>query len=133
MLLLPMIEDMTVRGFSEKTGDYIHNVRSIAALIGWSPATMRVSGRGRTVQPAAREAGLLPVGYFHLVFTLLAEIAPIAGPKRTALIGFRTSTASSTAIRFIITAIVNTACQLPVTVASTLPSGTRREATPFAV
>ena len=27
---------------------------------------------------AAREADLLPVGYFHLVFTLPAEIAPIA-------------------------------------------------------
>jgi hypothetical protein len=27
---------------------------------------------------AAREAGLLPVGYFHVVFTLPAEIAPIA-------------------------------------------------------
>src|SRR2546429_1286595 len=27
---------------------------------------------------AAREAELLPVGYFHLVFTLPAEIAPIA-------------------------------------------------------
>jgi hypothetical protein len=27
---------------------------------------------------AAREADLLPVGYFHVVFTLPAEIAPIA-------------------------------------------------------
>ena len=27
---------------------------------------------------AAREADLLPVGYFHVVFTLPAEIGPIA-------------------------------------------------------
>jgi hypothetical protein len=27
---------------------------------------------------AAREADLLPVGYFHVVFTLPAEIAPIS-------------------------------------------------------
>ena len=27
---------------------------------------------------AAREADLLPVGYFHVVFTLPAEVAPIA-------------------------------------------------------
>ena len=31
---------------------------------------------------AAREADLLPVGYFHLVFTLPAEIAPIAYQNR---------------------------------------------------
>jgi hypothetical protein len=30
---------------------------------------------------ADREADLLPVGYFHLVFTLPAEIAPIAYQK----------------------------------------------------
>src|SRR4051812_37451708 len=32
---------------------------------------------------AAREADLLPVGYFHLVFTLPAEIAPIAYQNKT--------------------------------------------------
>ena len=35
-----MIEDMRVRGFSEKTrNDYIRNVRAFAAFIGRSPAT----------------------------------------------------------------------------------------------
>ena len=35
-----MIEDMAVRGFSEKTRhDYIRNVRTLAALIGRSPDT----------------------------------------------------------------------------------------------
>ena len=38
--------------------------------------------QGTTAQDwlAAREADLLPVGYFHVVFTLPAEIAPIAYP-----------------------------------------------------
>ena len=35
-----MIEDMSVRGFSEKTGsDYIRYVRAFAAFLGRSPAT----------------------------------------------------------------------------------------------
>ena len=35
-----MIEDMSVRGFGEKTGnDYIRNVRAFAAFIGRSPDT----------------------------------------------------------------------------------------------
>jgi hypothetical protein len=34
---------------------------------------------------AAREADLLPVGYFHLVFTLPAEIAPIAYQNKAGL------------------------------------------------
>ncbi len=34
---------------------------------------------------AAREADLLPVGYFHLVFTLPVEIAPIAYQNKTAV------------------------------------------------
>ena len=36
-----MIEDMRVRGFSEKTrNDYIRNVRAFAAFIGRSPDTV---------------------------------------------------------------------------------------------
>src|SRR5271156_6319 len=31
---------------------------------------------------ADREADLLPIGYFHLVFTLPAEIAPLAYPNK---------------------------------------------------
>jgi len=35
-----MLEDMSVRGFSEKTrNDYIRNVRAFAAFIGRSPDT----------------------------------------------------------------------------------------------
>jgi hypothetical protein len=37
-----------------------------------------VPGRGSAHWLAAREADLLPVGYFHVVFTLPAEIADIA-------------------------------------------------------
>jgi hypothetical protein len=37
-----------------------------------------VPGRPRALWLAAREADLLPVGYFHVVFTLPAEIADIA-------------------------------------------------------
>jgi hypothetical protein len=42
---------------------------------------------------AAREADLLPVGYFHLVFTLPAEIAPIAYQNKSVIYDllFRTS------------------------------------------
>jgi site-specific recombinase XerD len=48
-----MIEDMNVRGFSEKTrNDYIHNVRAFAAFVGRSPDTataedLRVSSTTR--------------------------------------------------------------------------------------
>jgi hypothetical protein len=43
---------------------------------------------------AAREADLLPVGYFHLVFTLPAQIAPIAYQNKTVVYDllFRTAT-----------------------------------------
>ena len=37
-----------------------------------------VRARQRRIGLAAREADLLPVGYFHVVFTLPAEISPIA-------------------------------------------------------
>ena len=45
---------------------------------------------------AAREADLLPVGYFHLVFTLPAEIAPIAYQNKSVVYDllFRTSSAT---------------------------------------
>ena len=49
-------------------------------------AGRRTAALGRRTNPlahwlAAREADLLPVGYFHVVFTLPAEIAPIAYQK----------------------------------------------------
>jgi hypothetical protein len=40
-----------------------------------------VPGRGGAGLARRRDADLLPVGYFHLVFTLPAEIAPIAYQK----------------------------------------------------
>src|SRR5712675_2488835 len=42
------------------------------------PALAKAGGAAARDWFAAREADLLPVGYFHLVFTLPAEIAPIA-------------------------------------------------------
>ena len=45
------------------------------ARAGYCP---KCQGAAATDWLAAREANLLPVGYFHVVFTLPAEIAPIA-------------------------------------------------------
>lgn len=45
---------------------------------------------------AAREADLLPVGYFHLVFTLPAEIAAIAFHNKALLYDLLFKTASQT-------------------------------------
>ena len=45
---------------------------------------------------AAREADLLPVGYFHLVFTLPAEIAPIAYQNKSVVYDLLFRTASET-------------------------------------
>jgi len=47
---------------------------------------------------AAREADLLPVGYFHLVFTLPAEIAPIAYQNKAAVYDLLFRTAAETLI-----------------------------------
>ena len=43
---------------------------------------------------AAREADLLPVGYFHVVFTLPAEIADIAGQNKAEVYGLLFKAAS---------------------------------------
>jgi Putative transposase/Transposase zinc-binding domain len=45
---------------------------------------------------AAREADLLPVGYFHLVFTLPAEIAPIAHQNKAVVYDLLFRTAAET-------------------------------------
>jgi hypothetical protein len=45
---------------------------------------------------AAREADLLPVGYFHVVFSLPAEIADIALQNKTAIYGLLFHAASQT-------------------------------------
>jgi hypothetical protein len=41
-----------------------------------------VRGRGTKDRLAAREADRLPVSHFHVVFTLLAETAPIASQNK---------------------------------------------------
>ena len=45
---------------------------------------------------AAREADLLPVGYFHVVFTLPAEVADIAFQNKAAVYGLLFQAASET-------------------------------------
>jgi Transposase zinc-binding domain len=45
---------------------------------------------------AAREADLLPVGYFHLVFTLPAQIAPIAYQNKAVVYDLLFRTAAET-------------------------------------
>ena len=47
---------------------------------------------------AAREADLLPVGYFHVVFTLPAEIAPIAYQNKAVVYGLLFQAAAETLI-----------------------------------
>ena len=42
------------------------------------PALAKAGGAAAQDWLAARQADLLPVSYFHVVFTLPAEIAPIA-------------------------------------------------------
>ena len=49
---------------------------------------------------AAREADLLPVGYFHLVFTLPAEIAPIAYQNKAVVYDLLFRTAAETLFPF---------------------------------
>jgi hypothetical protein len=44
----------------------------------------------------AREADLLPVGYFHVVFTLPAEIAPIAFQNKAVIYDLLFRTAAET-------------------------------------
>jgi Transposase zinc-binding domain len=45
---------------------------------------------------AARQADLLPVDYFHVIFTLPAEIAPIADQNKTVVYDLLFRTASET-------------------------------------
>ena len=52
--------------------------------------------RRRGIRLAAREADLLPVGYFHLVFTLPAEIAPIAYQNKPVVYDLLFRTAAKT-------------------------------------
>jgi hypothetical protein len=55
-----------------------------------------VSGCGCAHLLAEREADLLPVGYFHVVFTLPAEVADIAFQNKAAIYGLLFQAASET-------------------------------------
>jgi hypothetical protein len=57
------------------------------------PALAKAGGAAAKDWLAAREADLLPVGYFHVVFTLPGEIAPIAYQNKSVVYDllFRTS------------------------------------------
>jgi hypothetical protein len=56
----------------------------------------KCQGAAATDWLAAREADLLPVGYFHIVFTLPAEIAPIAYQNKAVVYDLLFRTAAET-------------------------------------
>jgi hypothetical protein len=58
----------------------------------------KCQGAAATDWLAAREADLLPVGYFHVVFTLPAEIAPIAYQNKAVVYDLLFRTAAQTLI-----------------------------------
>src|SRR5690242_8433924 len=94
-----MIEDMNVRGFSEKTrNDYIRNVRALAAFVGRSPDTATAEDL-RRFQHHQAQTGVRPpsinsaVAALRFFFTRDARPArPCAaahGPARTAPVAGR--------------------------------------------
>src|SRR5438105_5268093 len=72
------------------------------AVTAGSPITLAATGiapsEGAAARDwlAARETDLLPVGYFHLVFTLPAEIAPIAYQNKAVVYDLLFRTAAET-------------------------------------
>ncbi len=60
------------------------------------PAPAKAGGAAAKDWLAARETDLLPVGYFHLVFTLPAEIAPIAYQNKAVVYNLLFRTAAET-------------------------------------
>src|SRR4029077_2518255 len=56
----------------------------------------KCQGAAATDWLAAREPDLLPVGYFHVVFTLPAEIAPIAYQNKAVVYGLLFRAAAET-------------------------------------
>ena len=60
------------------------------------PALAKAGGAAAKDWLAAREADLLPVGYFHVVFTLPAEIAPIAYQNKAVVYDLLFRTAAET-------------------------------------
>ena len=94
-----MIEDMTVRGFNEKTrNDYIRNIRRFAAFIGRSPDTATAE-EARRFQLLLAEAGV-SIGNRNRIMTglrflfrvtlrrpdLAAEIYQIRAPQKIPLV-----------------------------------------------
>jgi hypothetical protein len=64
-----------------------------------SPTTRAATAIAQSVRAdwlAAREADLLPVGYFHVVFTLPAEISPIAYQNKAVVYDLLFRTAAET-------------------------------------
>src|ERR1700747_2254961 len=60
------------------------------------PALAKAGGAAAQDWLAAREADLLPVGYFHVVFTLPAEISPIAYQNKAVVYDLLFRTAAET-------------------------------------
>src|SRR5260370_34075182 len=82
-----MIEDMTVRGFNEKTrGDYVRNVRALAAFIGRSPDTATAEDL-RRFQLHQTQARLQPPSINSAVSA--ASSSPSRVTRRTLLGGSR--------------------------------------------
>ena len=88
---------------------------------------------GKTVGRVTVQEGDVLDGASEAMLQASRYVCDSEGSPCTARIGFSTKIASSAAATFIITAIVNTACQFPVIVVSTLPQGTRSAAVPLAV
>jgi hypothetical protein len=80
------------------------------------PALAKAGGAAARDWLAAREADLLPVGYFHLVFTLPAEIAPIAYQNKPVVYDLLFRTAAKTLLT-----IAPRACPVAVEYRSSLP------------
>src|SRR2546421_12574551 len=81
-----MIEDMNVRGFSEKTrNDYIRNVRAFAAFIGRSPDTATAEDL-RSFQHHQAQTGVRPptinsaVAALRFFFTLTPDRPGLSRP-----------------------------------------------------
>src|SRR6516162_6349997 len=79
-----MIEDMTVRGFTEKTRqDYVRHVQAFAAFIGRSPATA-TPGHVRGFQLHQRQSGMQPtsintaVSALRFLFTVTLDRPDLA-------------------------------------------------------
>jgi hypothetical protein len=72
------------------------------AATGGSPVTAAVTGTARSARArqrawlAEREADLLPAGYFHVVFTLPAEVADIAYQNKAVVYDLLFKVASKT-------------------------------------